>query len=496
MPHIRTKAGAEVGRTYDITNEVITIGRDPNAMVKVMDHGVSRQHAEIFKIGEMCFIRDLKSTNGTFVNDQKVTEELLRAGDQVRVGNTVLVFEDSGPAGADEKKVDFDQGRELQANSTIELKLDRTQENASPPAEKVGKEVENRNLATLYDVARIIGTEKDAHGLLNKILELAVQSTNADTGYLLLLEKNSGKLVPKASWSKEKTEPKISRTIVKRVMQYARAILTSDAMLDSRFAGSESIVMKNIKSVICAPLVSRDRITGILYLHSSKVAQEFSSEDLELATAIALQAGMAITSFHAGEVLRRTLVSFVRTLVTATEIRDPKTQGHAERVANFCMAIGHQMRLPRPELHRLHLAALLHDIGKMGLSHTPPEGTERERWKEEHVHVGEKLVANIEGLEDVVPGVKHHHEYMDGSGFPGRIKGEAIPMIARIICVANDFDNATSRGGLGAEGLPVKDVLIDMGKSENKRYDDSVIQALLVCHRNGTLFQPASPFEA
>ncbi len=495
MPLIRVKAGAEVGRTTDITNEVITLGRDPNAMVKVMDHGVSRQHAEIFKIGEMCFIRDLKSTNGTFVNDQKITEELLRAGDQVRIGNTVLTFEDGGAAEAQEKQVDFDQGRELQAHSTIELKLDRTQDKNVPAAEKVGKEVEDRNLSALYDVARIIGTERDAQGLLNKILELAVQSTSADTGYLMLLEKGTGKLVPKASLSKEKTEPKISRTIVKRVMQYARAILTSDAMLDSRFAGSESIVMKNIKSVICAPLVSRDKITGILYLHSSKVAQEFSSEDLELATAIALQAGMAITSFQAGEVLRKTLVSFVKTLVTATEIRDPKMQGHSERVANFAMAIGTQLKLAKSELHRLHLAALLHDIGKMGQPLHAPEGADKEKWKEEHVHLGEKLVASIEGFEDVLPGVKYHHEHMDGSGFPYKLKGDAIPQIARILCVANDFDNATARGGLQGTGIPVKDVLIDMGRTGDAKYDDAVIQALLVCHRNGTLFAPTSPFE-
>ncbi|MCE9584883.1 MAG: FHA domain-containing protein [Planctomycetes bacterium] len=495
MPLIRVKAGAEVGRVTEITNEVITIGRDPNAMVKVMDHGVSRQHAEIFKIGEMCFIRDLKSTNGTFVNDQKVSEELLRAGDAVRVGNTVLTFEDGGAAHPEEKKVDFDQGRELQASSTIELKLDRSGGNDGPPAEKIGKEVEDRNLSALYDVARIIGTEKDAHGLLNKILELAVQSTNADTGYLLLLEKGTSKLVPKASLSKEKTEPKISRTIVKRVMQYARAILTSDAMLDSRFAGSESIVMKNIKSVICAPLVSRDKITGILYLHSSKVAQEFSSEDLELATAIALQAGMAITAFQASEVLRKTLVSFVKTLVTATEMRDHKMQGHSERVANFSMAIGTQLKLSKSDLHRLHLAALLHDIGKMGQPLHAPEGVDKEKWKEEHVGLGEKLVSSIEGFEDVLPGIKYHHEYLDGSGFPYKVKGDAIPQVARILCVANDFDNATVRGGLKGEGLPVKDVLIDMGRSGTTIYDDAVIQALLVCHRNGTLFQPTTPFE-
>jgi putative nucleotidyltransferase with HDIG domain len=494
MPLIRVKAGTELGRTYDITNEVITIGRDPNAMVKVMDHGVSRQHAEIFKIGEMCFIRDLKSTNGTFVNDQKVTEELLRASDQVRIGNTILTFEDGAVAPPDEKKVDFDQGRELQAHSTIELKLDREGEKANTPV-PVGKEVESRNLATLYDLARIIGAQKDLPALLNKIVELAVEAISADTGYLLLLERGSGKLVPKATWSKEKSEPKISRTIVKRVMQHSRAVLTSDAMLDSRFAGSESIVMKNIKSVICAPLVSREKITGILYLHSSKVAQEFSSEDLELATAIAIQAGMAIGGFQSGEVLRKTLISFVKTLVTAAELRDPKTQGHAERVANFSTAIATQLKLQRAEVHRVHLAALLHDIGKMGSPLSPPEGTEKSKWREEHVTMGEKLVGSIEGFEEVLPGVKYHHEHMDGTGFPHRIKGDDIPMMARIICVANDFDNATTRGGIGGEGIPVKDVLIDMGRRGTSTYDDAVIQALLVCHRNGTLFAPSSPFE-
>src|SRR3990167_9537950 len=94
MPYIRVKTGPNKGKIFEVKDAVITIGRDDNQTIQILDQGVSRQHSEIFRIGEMCFIRDLHSTNGTFVNDQRVTEELLRSGDQVLIGSTLLVFED------------------------------------------------------------------------------------------------------------------------------------------------------------------------------------------------------------------------------------------------------------------------------------------------------------------------------------------------------------------------------------------------------------------
>src|SRR6266498_1334873 len=99
MAVLRVKSGVNPGKIIDIATETLILGRDiaeGDKTIQVLDQGVSRKHAEIFRIGEMFFIRDLESRNGTFVNDEAISEVVLRIGDQIRMGNTVLIFEDRG----------------------------------------------------------------------------------------------------------------------------------------------------------------------------------------------------------------------------------------------------------------------------------------------------------------------------------------------------------------------------------------------------------------
>ncbi len=494
MPLVRVKNGEKKGQVYEVKDEVITLGRETTETIQILDHGVSRQHSEIFKVGEMCFIRDLNSTNGTFVNDVKVTEELLRAGDQVRIGTTVLVFEDRLPSADGEKELDIEKSEDTQAEhvgSTIELKLDRAAE-MREKIKSLGEEVESKSLATLYEIAKIIGTERDLAGITKRILELAVEAVNADGGYIFILDKSTGKLYPRATLQKDAGDEKVSKTIIKRVMQYSRSILTSDALADPRFAMASSVVMKKIRSVICAPLQSMDKVIGVLYLQSNKLTEAFASEQLELGTAIAIQAGMAITSIIGAEKVRKSMTSTIKALVSAMEMKDPKRQGHVQRVADYSVAIAQQLRLAKPEVTKIHLGALLHEVGKIAISAPHPDPNVA---KAEYIQAGEKLLANMDGFQDVLPIVKFHREHWDGTGFPNGTKGEEIPLGARIVGAAKMLDTMLNYGGVGGTGMPIKDALIELGKQGGAQYDDKVIQALLVCHRNGTLFQPQSHFE-
>ncbi len=494
MPLVRVKNGDKKGQVFEVKEEVITLGRETTETIQILDHGVSRQHAEIFKVGEMCFVRDLNSTNGTFVNDVRVTEELLRAGDQLRIGTTVLVFEDRLPASGDEKELDIERAEDTQAEhvgSTIELKLDRTAE-LREKIKSLGEEVESKNLATLYEIGKIIGTEREMAGMTKRILDLAVEAVGAEGGYVFILDKTTGKLYPRATVQKGTTEEKVSKTIIKRVMQYSRSILTSDALADPRFAMASSVVMKKIKSVICAPLQSMDKVIGVLYLQSNKLEGSFTADQLELGTAIAIQAGMAITSIASAEKVRKSMTSTIRALVTAMEMKDPKRQGHVQRVADASIAVAQQLRLTKGEVAKIHLGALLHEVGKIGIATPHPDPNTA---KAEYIQFGEKILANMEGFQDVLPIVKFHREHWDGSGFPNGTKGEEIPLGARIVGAAKMLDTMLTYGGVGGEGMPIKDVLIELGKQGGVQFDDKVVQALLVCHRNGTLFQPQSHFE-
>lgn len=105
MAILRVKSGPQKGSVFEIEGDSVVLGREAGGQVQILDQGISRQHAEIFRIGEMYFIQDLKSRNGTYVNDQRISEEILRIGDQIAVGNTVLVFEDRLAMRRDAEKI-------------------------------------------------------------------------------------------------------------------------------------------------------------------------------------------------------------------------------------------------------------------------------------------------------------------------------------------------------------------------------------------------------
>lgn len=139
----------------------------------------------------------------------------------------------------------------------------------------------------------------------------------------------------------------------------------------------------------------------------------------------------------------------IQALVSALEMKDPYTQGHAKRVTEYALGIGRCLNLPADELRDLYLGALLHDIGKLGTGETLLNKTESLLPAElelirEHPLRGTLMIVGIESLSHIVPTILHHHERWDGSGYPGKLRGEQIPLHARIVTVADAYDAMTS----------------------------------------------------
>jgi len=489
MATIRIKTGPNKGKHYEIQEFALTIGREDNQVIQILDQGVSRTHAEIFRLGEMCFVRDLGSTNGTFVNDVKVTEESLKAGDELLIGTTILAFVDDAPGrtvGA-AGEVEFEEGQGGKFESTtVELKVD---EPSGKQQERViGKEIQSRNLTLISQVGRILRTEPDLQRALERTLEILCAAITANQAYLFIVDAVTGKLAARAAVEAEDAgaEKKVSRTIVNRVRESLMPLLTTDAALDGRFSLSESIILKKIKSVICAPVLVEDRVEALLYFHSSKVDHTLTAEDLELVTAVALQLSVLMGAASSVDRVRKGLLGTIRGLVTAMEIADPKSRGHAHRVSEFAAVVAGQLSLPLDEIHRIRLAALLHDVGKLAVRSEQPSATP-DVLQEQHVQAAERVLSGVEGVEQILPGIRYHHERADGSGFPYKLKNAEIPLMARIIIVANAFDEACTRGGPGGARVPSKDVVKDLAQRGGKDFDEEVIKALVLCHRNGSL---------
>jgi putative nucleotidyltransferase with HDIG domain len=340
----------------------------------------------------------------------------------------------------------------------------------------------------MYSLAQAIGTEEDEKGLMEKVLQLAADAVDADAGYIFIRDLE-GRLIPRAMIeNREDQGRKISRSIIKRVFKYQKSVLTSDAASDSRFKEQQSVVMKRIQSVICVPLAAFEKINGVLYVHKSSLERSFSEDELEFVTAIGVQTGAALMNLQSAAVQQKMLMGTVKSLITTVELRHPEWSGHSGRVCIWAAAITGELGLPAHENQNVQLAALLHDVGKIVASEQSGILKAGEAYKEEdHVHHGVKIVQNIEGMEEIIPGIRHHHERWDGSGYPEGLQGEAIPMIARIIAVADAFDHLsrTIEGG-------IKGALVAVGKNQDGVYPDAIVEALLLAYRNGTLFAPGN----
>jgi putative nucleotidyltransferase with HDIG domain len=175
-------------------------------------------------------------------------------------------------------------------------------------------------------------------------------------------------------------------------------------------------------------------------------------------------------------------VGAIRALALALDARDPYTAGHSERVGVFAVAIGRQLRLDDEQLEILRLGSLLHDIGKIGISDAvlrKPGALTAEEYEliKEHPSVGARILRSIHFLAPHVPIVEFHHERPDGQGYPHRLRGEEIPLLARIVHVADAFDAMTSARAY-RRARAASEALRELWRCAGTQFDSDVVQAL------------------
>jgi signal transduction histidine kinase/pSer/pThr/pTyr-binding forkhead associated (FHA) protein len=310
MPKLLIKSGEKRGSSYRVTDRIITIGRDPSNRIALTDMGVSRRHAKIVPRGKKYIIVDLGSVNGTYVNKEPVTEQVLKIGDTVTVGKTNIQFlhlrapekigEETKETSPSVRLISKeDQGKDL----TVQLKLSPPESDDLTAAlpERSDPSALNRayeRLSVLYQLVRDLVTIVDFPEVLNKTLERVIDIVKGDRGLIILLDEETGDLVPFVARKREGLmnpgEIAISKSMCREVLESGHSLLSSDAMGDRRFRGSESIMVQKIRSAISAPIKGKERILGVIHVDSTERVISFSRDDLQLLTAIGYQAGIAI----------------------------------------------------------------------------------------------------------------------------------------------------------------------------------------------------------
>lgn len=178
---------------------------------------------------------------------------------------------------------------------------------------------------------------------------------------------------------------------------------------------------------------------------------------------------------------RNQYLDTIRSLAAALEARDPYTFGHAERVARMAVEVGRQLRLPQSDLESLEVAALLHDVGKIGIADGILRKTERYTARDfremmKHPIIGARIVANVKSLDRLASWVRHHHERLDGLGYPDGLRGEEIPLGARIISVVDAFDAMISARPY-KPARTVHDALEELERCSGTQFDPEVVAA-------------------
>jgi putative nucleotidyltransferase with HDIG domain len=183
--------------------------------------------------------------------------------------------------------------------------------------------------------------------------------------------------------------------------------------------------------------------------------------------------------------LKELLFGIIRALTAAIDAKDPYTSGHSERVARIAVRLAEELGMPAQKRSDLYLAGLLHDIGKIGiddevLKKSGPLTRDEYRKIQQHVEIGVTILQDLKKLRHILPGVRHHHESLDGSGYPDRLEGDQIPLEARILAVADSFDAMSSNRPYRKRLTPMQiDEILKKGRGV--QWDAAIIDALFAC---------------
>jgi len=355
-----------------------------------------------------------------------------------------------------------------------------------------GMREEYDRLGNLYRSGQAMRSTLDMTGILEQLVRDATEYADARLGLATLLEEDTDELLLRASYdSKIGVAAQYSRRI--DLWYLRRCAITGEAVLAlkeefpyQRILGHE-IGERGQVSVLNIPIPGRDGAIGVLTLVRSGPQKGFKRADVSIIEEMAAQGGMAVQQVslftqvrsHAEE-LELSYDGTLRVLMAALDTKDSVTQGHSERVARLTVLLAKELGVESERLVDIERGALLHDIGKIGVPDAvlqKPSELDDDEWEamEKHpLHAG-LMVSKVKFLEGAMPVVLYHHERFDGTGYPFKLEGEAIPLEARIFTVVDSYDAMTADRPY-RKAMPVDDALAEIRRHSGTQFDPVVVE--------------------
>ncbi len=495
MLHLRIISGNRKGESISLSDSrlPLTIGRDRNNSLCLDSAAISRFHAVIMSNSGNYYVKDLQSTNGTFLNGRKITKEKLNPGDELAVANVNFSVEAEG-------STPYDASIPLQLYVTIDKPFanDKTLRVTQSADDIIIEDIikttdqahlleSHDSLKSLYLADGVLREIEDINSLLENFTNLVMSILPASRAYIFLLNSDSGLLmlhVRRTPTALEKnTEIVVSQTILDKTIKKCESILTKSVLISEVSQGSFKKESSSPVSSIASPLISRGKVLGLVYLDTLNTATTLTPSNLILLSALATKAATAVDNAKLYEDLRNLFYNTVETLIRTMQAKDKYTSGHSTRVSRFSLLIAEKLGLNSKEKHELYLASVLHDIGKIGLPDKlllrPGKLTEEEMEKvKEHPALGVSMIRSLGEMHPIVPLILHHHEAYDGSGYPDGMKGEQIPLMCRIVAAADTYDAITSDRPY-RKGRSHEEAIAELRRVAGIKLDPRVVEAFL-----------------
>jgi len=346
-------------------------------------------------------------------------------------------------------------------------------------------------LSLIRVISGRLGSEMDVDTICRLVLEEADKILSAQTIFIMLIEAERKELSTRFAMGMDAESAMgfrcpVSSGLVGHVFRQGEPVTVCDITRDERIH-----LPFQAKTILCVPLISDLKPVGMVIATDKLSGEEFWSQELKLMAIFASEVGSSLRKAHLYEEFKKLFLSTVETLASAIDAKDPYTYGHSRRVALFSMSICAELGMSKERIRKVELAALLHDIGKIGTPESilqkpgmlNPEEYEKIK---EHPAKGAEILSAIAEFKGITPWIRHHHEWYDGGGYPDRIAEKEIPLEARVIKIADAFDAMTSDRPY-RKGLPAEETIKIMEQFSRSHFDPFVLGVFQRCMKKGKI---------
>lgn len=342
----------------------------------------------------------------------------------------------------------------------------------------------------LGKVASGVSSTENINTFLDLILETTVNALDAKAGLLLTLDEEKNDLVVRNAsggsaslYSRGQRIPMESELVGWVVKQNKPLLIPRLHDSDTAKATDTGVAFQ--PPLICNPLVYQNKVIGVIAISGKTQETNFEEEEAIILSNLASQIALSIANAELNAAAQETYLETITALALAVEARDPYSRGHSDRVSKYSVLIAKGIGLDEDNIRRIREAAQLHDVGKIGISdeilRKPDLLNDYEREiMHQHPVIGEGIIIPLHGFSQLRDPIRHHHEWLNGEGYPDHLRGDQISLEARILAIADSFDAVTTN-------RPYRKALdFTAGKQEllrykDIRYDAKAVETLINC---------------